>query len=690
MSMKNSGSQTENKQITMIRGLETQSFEVGEPEGEAQSKVRRSLLSKDMTLAEMNTKYYGGEHGTLVRKLKEAVAKYDQTPAMAYREIEKFEKEEIEGEGGKKKMWEFIHLKERQTISYTEMWGKMMAFGRGLKTMGVNAGDRIGLYEDTRYEWLVSCYGIWSIGGTGVTVYANLGEDALIYAVKEAELPVIIMNGKAVKNLIKLSQENGFPMPKVIYTDKLPEGINVDGVDIHSFDEVVAMGKDGDEQELPADADALALIMYTSGTTGDPKGVMISHGNIYAAISGADNRIGEFLEEKDNVYVAYLPLAHILEFMVENIMLTRGALLGYGNPRTLTNTSAKPHGDLQEFKPTFFAGVPRIYDTIKKAVEGKLPPPGDLKRRVFDRAYEERKAALEKGQDTPYWNEKVFHNSRQLLGGRCRMLVSGGAPLSAKTQEFLGIVFGCAVGQGWGLTETCASGTIQRFYDTQPENIGGILDNVEIKTIDVENWKHTNPEPQGEICLRGPVITKGYYKQPEKTAEAYGEDGWFKTGDIGQFQKDGTLKIIGRSKALAKNSHGEYVAMEALETTYVLNELCMPNGVCVVVHPHRGYIACLALTDESKAMKFAKANKIEGEWPAILENEEFHTKAAASLAATAKEAGKKPFECVKGCRILNEEWTPENGVLTAAQKLKRRIVDEKYKDLIDALFVKEG
>jgi long-chain acyl-CoA synthetase len=267
--------------------------------------------------------------------------------------------------------------------------------------------------------------------------------------------------------------------------------------------------------------------------------------------------------------------------------------------------------------------------------------------------------------------------------------VSGGGPLSPQTHEVRAVVFGCAVEQGFGLTETTACCTLQRFFDLTTDNVGGLLPSVEIKTRDVDVWKHTNERPQGELLIRGPVVTKGYYKQPEKTAEAFLEDGWFATGDVVQLEPDGTLRIIGRVKALAKNSHGEYIALETLESIYVIDDLVMPNGVCVLVHPHRGYIAALVLTDQAKATKFAQKNGIPGEWPEILKNPEFHKKAAESLGKTAKANGRKPFEIVKVVRVLSDEWTPENDVLTAAMKLKRRIIDERYKSTIDELF-KEG
>ncbi len=266
------------------------------------------------------------------------------------------------------------------------------------------------------------------------------------------------------------------------------------------------------------------------------------------------------------------------------------------------------------------------------------------------------------------------------------MIVSGGAPLSAKTQEWMAIVLGCYAGQGYGLTETGAACTLQDYYDYQFEVAGRLLTCCEVKLRTVDEFRVTDVPPRGEILIRGPTIARGYYKQPAKTAEAFLEDGFFATGDVGTFAEDGTLKIVGRTKALAKNANGEYIAMEALESMYVQNDLVLPNGVCVVVDSLQPFIVGIVLTDESKAMAFAKKNNLEGSWPAILDDEKFRTVAIASLGKTAKENGKKPFECFKTVRFYNHEWTPENGILTAAMKLKRREIDAKYAEDIKGMF----
>eukprot|EP00758_Cryptobia_borreli_P010644 Tbor_TRINITY_DN5588_c0_g1::TRINITY_DN5588_c0_g1_i1::g.12541::m.12541/K01897/ACSL, fadD; long-chain acyl-CoA synthetase len=657
----------------------------GPSEDENCSGIYSNMETKDLTKEQIHETFY---NGTLTNTLKKRVDLHPDVTAIAWRPVSHVEKTTIKM-NGKDTKWEYIHYEPTKYMTCKEMWETIVSFGRGLLTIGGKSGCRVGIYEDTRYEWLLGCYGIWSQDMIAVTVYASLGEDALIYAMKEAEVSHIITNGKLVKHLIEICNKGGVTVPVIIYTDKLTDA-NDDayhGISLNKYDSVVAAGaKEKTDLHIPT-CDETAIIMYTSGTTGDPKGVVMTHGNVYAAVRSVEPRLLRFFGEpsvaKKECYIAYLPLAHILEFTAENAMFIRGALIAYGNPRTLTNTAAKPHGDLQEHKPTFIVGVPRVFDTIKKVIESRVP--SGLKGKIFRQAYEERLKCLHQGLETPFYNEKVFGNIRQVLGGRCITILSGGAPLSAKTQEFMMVVTGATVVQGYGLTENCAITTTQLPWEIDFDIAGSLLPGVEIKLRDVDVWKHTDPEPSGEILMRGPTLSKGYFKQPAMTADVF-KDGWFHTGDVGRITNNNYLKIVGRTKALAKNSFGEYVALDALESVYVLDELCVANGVCVVVDPHKSFICALVLTDEEKATKFAKKHNIKGEWPAILENASFQEKAAESLAITAKEHGKKPFECVKKVRVLNEEWTPENGILTAASKLKRRTVDEKHKDTITELF----
>ncbi|CBZ23036.1 putative long-chain-fatty-acid-CoA ligase [Leishmania mexicana MHOM/GT/2001/U1103] len=597
------------------------------------------------------------------------------------------------GSAKKERLMSITHFDEVVYVTYSELEKRILDFGAGLTALGVTATGNVSIYLDTCVEWLVGIYGIWSCSAVAATVYANLGEAALAHALHETESQAVLCGAANVANVLKLMKNGVMPQVPIIYVGALPASLDTHGVQVVSFKQVEMMGaahlEGGAAKSTgPLNDDDLALIMYTSGTTGDPKGVMHTHRTLAAGLHTLEPRVIDLLGQphSDDVYLSYLPMAHIMEFTITNLFIFRGAFIGFGTPRTLTDTTARPHGDLLTFSPSMLAGVPRIFDTLKKAVEAKLPPVGTLKRQVFDHAYQSRLAALKEGKDTPYWNEKVFAAPRAVLGTRLRIMLSGGGPLSAATHEFVNVVFGRVV-IGYGLTETICVGAIQIPGDLET-NVTGLMEpGQEIKLLDIDEYKHTDsPEPRGEMLSRGPFLFKGYYKQPELTREVLDEDGWFHTGDVGSFTADGKMRIVGRVKALAKNCLGEYIALEALEAVYSGNELLQPNGVCVLVHPDKPYITALALTDEARALNFAAKHGIEGTYPALLKDQRFQQAAAMSMADTARASNRVSFECVKRVRVIDDEWTPENEILTAAQKLKRRVIDVQYAQTIAELF----
>nr|CCC92738.1 putative fatty acyl CoA synthetase 4 [Trypanosoma congolense IL3000] len=631
----------------------------------------------------------------LPRRLASLCKRGEKKRAVAYRPVVRVEKTVIQDvHTGAKKTVNVTHFKDTEYLDRGTFWEYIESFGRGLVELGIPAKSMVTIYEETRWEWLATIYGIWSQGMIATTVYSNLGEDALAYALRETGSHAIICNAKNVELLVKFMIDGVIPDTVIIYNGDLPTSLDPKGCRLMTWKEVVNTGRSAADRlslNMPSNPDDLALIMYTSGTTGDPKGVMHSHGSLAAGVDALNHRLVAVLGpfEEGESYCAYLPLAHILELGVLNVFMACGALICFGTPFTLTDLTAKPRGDLVEFNPVLLIGVPRIYDTLKKAIQAKLPLPGSFKRRVFDHAFKSRLEAYKNGIDTPYWESKVFAATRSILGNKMRMVLSGGGPLSQATEEFVNVMLARII-QGWGLTETVCIGGVQLPGDIDVGVVGPPLMTEEVKLLDVEGYKHTDqPEPRGEILIRGPFLFKGYYKQEALTKEAIDADGWFHTGDVGSIGPNGTLRIIGRVKALAKNVLGEYIAMEALESMYAQNSLSMPNGVCILVHPDKSYICALVLTDESKVVAFTKEHGLKGKYPDILQDPAFQKRVTESFQETARLAERQKFECVRHVRLLSDEWTPENGVLTAAGKLKRRVIDERYADLIGSLFVEE-
>jgi long-chain acyl-CoA synthetase len=638
-----------------------------------------------------HTEYYNWYDGpNILQRLEKNCKERGDRRAIAYRAVDKVVKEPKTDEKGRTRDWEYVYLKEPTYITFAELWDNVVGFGRGLAELGLAKGSKVALYEETRWEWLTTMLATWMQEMTGVTVYANLGEDALLYALKEAECQVLVCNGKSVPKLVALMEKSGVHDATLVYLDNLPADADTRRHRVVAWTDVLAQGKRSTKPFKVLDNnDAEVLIMYTSGTTGNPKGVVHTIGALTQGALGLEERLTDLLGKEENEsYLAYLPAAHIFEFTCENICLIRGTLVCFGTPRTLTDATARPHGDLTEFNPFFFIGVPRIFETIKKTVEARLPPVGSLKRQIFDHAYTSRLASLKDGKDTPLWNDRVFKLPRGFFGTKVRGICCGGAPLSDKTQEWINVVVGKPVAQGYGLTESVCNAAVQRSGELKCE-AGQLLHGVEARLLDTEFYKHTDkPHPRGEVLLHGRFVFKGYYHQKEMTAEALLPGGWLRTGDVAEMDAEtGQMRIIGRVKALAKNAHGEYIALENLEALYCEASVVAPNGICVLVDSQKPFIAALVLTDEGKAMEFARSHGMaSATWPEILQDPKFHEAVAASLAEVGRKAGKKPFELPQRVRVLADEWTPENNLVTASMKVRRSEIDKHYADVIKELF----
>ncbi|PNY13738.1 long chain acyl-CoA synthetase chloroplastic-like, partial [Trifolium pratense] len=352
-------------------------------------------------------------------------------------------------------------------------------------------------------------------------------------------------------------------------------------------------------------------------------GVMMTHGNVLATLSAVMTIVPK-LGKKD-VYLAYLPLAHILELAAENLMAAVGIAIGYGSPLTLTDTSSKikkgTKGDATVLMPTLLAAVPAILDRVRDGVFKKVNAAGGLSKKLFYLAYERRLQAINGswfgawGLEKALWNFLVFSKVRAILGGRIRFILSGGAPLSGDTQQFINICLGAPIGQGYGLTETCAGGTFSDFDDTSVGRVGPPLPCSFVKLIDwSEGGYLTNdsPMPRGEIVIGGPNVTLGYFKNEEKTNESYKVDEkgmrWFYTGDIGRFHTDGCLEIIDRKKDIVKLQHGEYVSLGKVEAALIVSPYV--DNIMLHADPFHSYCVALVVTSQSTLEEWASKQEI--------------------------------------------------------------------------------
>lgn len=393
-------------------------------------------------------------------------------------------------------------------------------------------------------------------------------------------------------------------------------------------------------------------------------------------------------------YMAYLPLHQAAEFVAETALLLRGVLLCYGSATTLFDTWARPHGDLAEYKPTVLPAVPSLLAHLHDAVRRNLTT--GYRKLLFDAAYEARRQAIRRGLQTPFLLSTVLAQPRSLLGGRCRLILCGGAPLHPCDQEYMEVVCGVSVVQVYVATSAGGCGLAQPYCSGQLGNVGGPLGPLQVKLRDVEGWSHHGERPMGELLLRGPTIMSGYHNQPEKTMEVMEAGGWLHTGDIAERCPDGSFRIIASlDPRRAKTSSGHCIATETLEEIYGSHPLCVNGGVCVLVHPYRPYIAAVVLSDEQRSSAFlAKAfssgqlaaNLEQMSWPHYLRDPDFNAAAAASLREWAAARGAAPYELVRRVRVLYDTWSIQTGTRVATGRLRRGAIHRRYAELIGELF----
>merc|ERR1712228_301158 len=484
------------------------------------------------------------------------------------------------------------------------------------------------------------------------------------------------------------------------------------GIELFGFTDL--MKKGGDKTETnPPKADDLAYIMYTSGTTGDPKGVMLTHQCFACTVASTFRNLKNFAIPitSSDAHVTYLPLAHSFESAVITSCITAGAAIAFwaGNIKTIAR-------DWNEIKPTVMFGVPRIYNKTYDKVKLKAAAAGGVKSWMFEKAEASSKDAIRKEKRSGFYDKVVWKGICEQMGfERVKILASGAAPLPPHVAEFLRIACPKAVVvQGYGLTETCAVSFFTAFDDTNLGHVGIPIDNIEYRLVDAPECDyHTTdkPHPRGEIQLRGPTIMDGYYKNEESTKKALSEEGWFSTGDIGRLNPNGTLSIIDRRKNMFKTAMGEYIAAEKVENVYA--KAAVANQLWIYGNSFKSFVVAVVVPDPLWLVPRLKEKKvwIDEEEPLTPATKPYCDKfkkvceenydvvkeiVVANIKATEKEADLKKFELIKDyyveCEVdlLLQGFNVDNNCLTPTFKKKRPQLLKKYKDVIKELYAKNG
>jgi long-chain acyl-CoA synthetase len=372
--------------------------------------------------------------------------------------------------------------------------------------------------------------------------------------------------------------------------------------------------------------------------------------------------VEQFIGPGDGL-LTYLPLAHILEFVFEHAAIYWGATLGYGNPKTLSDASVRNcNGDIREFKPTVLIGVPAVWETVKKGIIAKVNAGSPIVRGLFWGALALKERLMASGlPGSGILDAVVFKKIKEATGGRMNLCLSAGGPVSKDTQKFLSMAI-CPMIIGYGLTETTAMGTLQNPLEWTADTIGTMTASIEAKLVDYADagyFATNKPNPQGEIWLRGPTVLKGYYENAKETAEALTEDGWFKTGDIGEWDKNGHLKIIDRKKNLVKTLNGEYIALEKLESIY--RSTPVVANICVYADIQQAKPIAIIVPAEPALKKLAATIGVEGDGLEVLaHNKKLQGAVLRELQAVGRAGGLSGIEIIEGVVVVDDEWTPQN------------------------------
>lgn len=556
-----------------------------------------------------------------------------------------------------------------KSISSADLYRRVAAVAKALQIWGVKKGDRVAILSENRPEWAIADYATLAIGAVVVPIYTTLTPEQIAFLLKDSATKVIFLSSRAQLQKIQKIREQTM-LERIVMMDEVvpPEA-----------DPMQSIMEDGPEDRDDAfDAIAksvrpedLATLVYTSGTTGNSKGAMITHGNMASNLSCSLEMFP--LSEGQERLISFLPLSHITARHLDYAMFYRGVSIAYC-PNVDMITSM-----MKEIRPTVFVAVPRVYEKIASTVKAKAAE--GLKNKIYNWAMKvgaahEPDVLAGKTPTALSWklaNKLIFGKVREAMGGEVKYFISGGAPLGRELGEWYARI-GIRIHEGYGLTETSPVIALNNPDHHRLGTVGPILSNIEVKIAS-----------DGEILVRGPSVFKGYWNMPSETAQAF-EDDWFKTGDVGNLDADGYLAITDRKKDLIKTSGGKFIAPQPIEGSLKVNPLV---AEAAMVGEKRRFPAVMILPNFALLEDWAKKNSVNYEGrdqlctdPRVIE---LYTQIVEQVNGRLAQ-----YEKMKKLIILPTELSIAEGTMTASMKLRRRHLEAKFRDQIEAMYATEN
>ncbi|KAJ1960046.1 long-chain fatty acid-CoA ligase [Dipsacomyces acuminosporus] len=523
-------------------------------------------------------------------------------------------------------------------VTYAQMWKEQGCIAGGLRKMGIQPKQIFG-------TWAPTCDLSETLPDIKLVVYFGAGEWDYACATQS-------------QNAIEKISKHAAVM---------------------SYAELLEVGRMHPAQDTVPEPHDLVGVMYTSGSTGNPKGVLLTHNSLLSSLSAAEIMLLSYKKSYD-LYLAYLPTSHVLEFIIQFAVLGVGLKIGYGTPYSLTDEMVSGcRGDLTELRPTLMVGVPQVWDTVRREIMHKVKSRRLIAQRIFGRAVDLKWRLMQAHLPAAWLDWIIFWKVQTALGGRLRYVLSGGSSISLETQKLLSTVL-CPVLQGYGSTESSGIITLQQPRNTCMQRAGSVIPCLDVKLASVPEAGYFANNDEGEIYIRGTSVTPGYLNPDgdiDKPIPVVDADGWFPTGDIGRWHKDGQLQIVDRIKSMRKLANGEYIALEKVESLYKSSLYVM--NVCIDAQPDQR--RPLALIDPDPKLVSQLGQKFNYSLNRSIYDlcRDPRIKAAIlqSLLLTAQKNKLTRAETVFDCVIDPDGWTPENGYLTAAAKLNRRKIQQK-------------
>ncbi len=566
-------------------------------------------------------------------------------------------------------------------ISALDMKERVEKIGNGLISLGLEESGKVAILSHNRWEWAAADLGTITAGAADVTIYPTLPSDQVEYILKDSDASMIFVENMLQFEKVREIRKNCKKLKYVIVMDNT----KIEEEHTMTLDELMEKGekyreKHGDEYQKRATGrkpDDLLTLIYTSGTTGSPKGVMLTHRNLAsncvdarAAVLGSD-----YYDDSD-VSLSFLPLSHVLERMAGYyLVMLLGGCIAYAE-----SIETVPQ-NMVEVKPTLMVSVPRLYEKMYARIMDMALSGSGLKKKIFFWAVSVGQAAspiLSRGGRPGGFlgfkykvaHKLVFSKLQQKTGGKLKFFISGGAPLGKEIAEFF-LAADLKILEGYGLTETSPVITVNLLNLIKPGTVGPVIPNVEVKIAE-----------DGEILCKGPNVMMGYYNRENETKEVLEKNGWFHTGDIGHLDQDNCLVITDRKKELIVTSGGKNVAPAPIENSLKAIKYV---SQAVLIGDKRKFISAIIVPDFEALKKWADRNGVDFSSEAeLLKHEKILDLYQQKIDGVNKDLAR--YEQVKKFVLLEEEMTLETGELTPTLKVKRRVVDEKHKDLIDSLY----